>query len=411
VHGRKCFFIEPHCGDNFFGRESFYGYKDDDVRFAFFSKAALEFILQSGKRPDVIHCHDWQTGLVPVLLFEQYQQMGLANQRACYTIHNFRHQGWAGERILWATRLGQPERYFHDDRLGDPQPGALNVMKGGIVYANFVTSVSPHHAHEVRSTEQGFGLSDVLGIHQVKFGGVLNGVDYGQWNPEIDHHIPAPYGVDTIDRKYENKDALRDRFLLRKTYAPIVAFVGRLDEQKGMHLVHHALFYALSRGAQFVLLGDAGHDRRIGSHFWHLKNYLNDHPDCHLEISYTDELGHLVFAGSDLLVVPSLFEPCGLVPLIALRYGTVPVVRGVGGMVNTIRDRDHAWAPEWDRNGYVFYEADNQGIESALERALGLWYSHPDQFRYLQCNGMRCDYSWAGPGRDYLNIYDHIRHK
>jgi starch synthase len=414
AQGRKCFFIEPHSGENaenFFGRDLFYGYADDAERFAFFSKAALEFLLRSGKRPDVIHCHDWQTGLVPVLLYEQYQQV-MPFQRVCYTIHNFRHQGVADTRVLWATQLGRPEYFLDAARLGDDTHyQAVNLMKGGVVYSNFVTTVSPAHAGEARYGDGGFGLGRALWVHHGKFGGVLNGVDYEVWNPEIDPLIPARYSCRDIDRKYRNKDALRERFLLRKTWSPVVAYVGRLDEQKGMHLVHHALFYTLAHGGQFVLLGDANHHNGISSHFWQLKGHLNDNPDCHLEIGYREELAHLVYAGADLLVVPSLFEPCGLAPLTAMRYGTVPVVRAVGGMTDTVFDRDYSARPPAERNGYVFHQTDNGAVESALRRALGLWFSHPAEFRQLMANSMRADYSWARPGQDYLNIYHHIRHK
>ena len=296
-------------------------------------------------RPDVIHCHDWQTGLVPVLLYEQYREV-LPYQRVCYTIHNFAHQGISGPQVLAGPQLGQPDYFLDRDRLGDDTyHQAANLMKGGVVYSNFVSTVSPNHAGEARHGDGGFGLGQSLNVHHVKFGGVLNGVDYDVWNPEIDPFIPARYSIGTLDRKYDNKERLRDRFLLRKTWSPIVAYVGRLDQQKGMHLVHHALFYALASGAQFVLLGDAFHHNGIGSHFWHLKNHLNDNPDCHLEIGYSEELAHLIYAGADLLVVPSMFEPCGLAPMIAMRYGTIPVVRAVGGMVDTVFDRDHSRPP------------------------------------------------------------------
>jgi len=411
AHGRKCFFIEPHATANFFGRGRLYGFADDAERFAFFSKAALEFLLHSGKRPDVIHCHDWQTGLVPVLLYEQYRD-AMPDQRVCYTIHNFRHQGVSGPQPLLGAQLGRLEHFLHADRLGDDTSfRAVNLMKGGVVYSNFVTTVSPNHAGEARHGDSGFGLGSTLGVHHGKFGGVLNGVDYDVWNPEIDPFLPARYSAWDVHRKYQNKEALRERFWLRKNWGPVVAYVGRLDEQKGMHLVHHALFYALAHGAQFVLLGDALHHNGISSDFWHLKHCLNDNPDCHLEIGYREDLAHLVYAGADLLVVPSQFEPCGLAPITAMRYGTVPVVRAVGGMVDTVFDRDYSARPPDERNGYVFHQSDNLAIESALRRALGLWFSYPGEFRQLMVNAMRADYSWARPGQDYLNIYEHIRHK
>jgi len=412
VHGRRCLFIEPHSGDRFFERGAFYGFNDDAMRFAFFSKAAMEFLLRSGKRPDVIHCHDWQTGLVPVLLFEIYQHLGMGGQRVCYTIHNFKHQGITGEQILEATGLGRPDYYFSHDRLGDPtHRGAINLMKGGIVYANHVTTVSPHHAWEARYTDQGHGLGGTLGTHGYKFSGVLNGVDYDVWNPETDRFIPAHYDVWHPEGKYHNKDALRDRLWMEKSYKPLIAYVGRLDAQKGVHLIQHAVFYALENNAQFVLLGSSP-DGDLNNHFNNLKNHLNNSPDCHLEIGFNEQLAHLIYAGADMMVVPSMFEPCGLAQLVAMRYGAVPIVRAVGGLVDTVFDRDHADdKPIEERNGYVFENADFGGLESAMHRAIGLWHGFPQDFRRLMTNGMAYDYSWAGPGNHYLGIYDHIGNK
>lgn len=411
VNGRKCFFIEPHSRDNFFHRPSAYGYADDAMRYAFFSKAALEYMLKSNKRPDIIHCHDWQTGLVPVLLFEVYKYHGMENQRVCLTVHNFGHQGITDAEVLWATGLRRPEYYFHPDRLQDnTRASSLNLLKGGIVYSNFVTTVSPHHAWEVRHTDQGLGLGRTLWIHQGKFGGITNGLDYDVWNPEIDNLIACHYSMHSIESKYENKRALRNRFWLRDGYKPIVAYVGRLDAQKGVHLVRHALFYSLWNGAQFILLGPSP-DGSINGYFWHLKRYLNDCPDCHLELNFDAESAHLVYAGADMLVMPSNYEPCGLVQMIALKYGTVPIVRAVGGLCDTVRDRDYAQAPYHDRNGYVFNQPDYSGIESAMHRAFGLWWAYPQEFRSLMVNGMRCENSWNHAGQDYLNIYEYIRHK
>jgi starch synthase len=411
VHGRKCYFIEPHSRDNFFSRGSVYGSDDDVLRYAFFCRAAMEFLLQADKRPEVIHCHDWQTALVPVLLYEIYQQAGMEHQRVCLTIHNFRHQGICGEEVLWATGLLRPEYFFDYDRLRDNfNPAALNLLKGGIVYANFVATVSPQHAWEVRYTEQGWGLGHTLYLHQSKFGGILNGVDYDLWNPEADRYIESNYSLDALEHKYDNKHALRQRLRLRDEFKPIVAYVGRLDEQKGVHLIHHAAHYALAQGAQFVLIGSST-SPGINEEFGRLKMHLNDHPGCHLELGYDPELAHLIYAGSDLVVMPSLYEPCGLNQLIAARYATVPIVRAVGGLCDTVFDHDHAGRPRHERNGYVFHQLDEAALESAMARAIGLWHAYPRRFRQLMENGMRTDYSWAPAGRHYLNVYDHIRHK
>jgi starch synthase len=410
VNGRKCFFIEPHSEDRFFDRGHIYGSDDDPRRFAFFSKAALEFMYKSGKRPEVIHCHDWQTALVPVLLYEIYQGAGMDGQRVCFTVHNFAHQGVTDEAILWATGLGQPERFFAYERLRHNfNPWALNLLKGGIVYSNFVNTVSPGHALEVLNVES-YGLGHTLEVHRHKFGGVLNGVDYEMWNPEIDPWIAQTYGAHTVEDKYINKRALRERFMLDRHYKPVVTYIGRLDGQKGVHLIHHAIFYALAQGAQFVLLGSSP-DSSVNGHFWHLKRHLNDHPDVHLELEFNPELAHLVYAGSDLLVMPSMFEPCGLTQQVAQKYGTVPIVRGCGGLRDTVIDRDYAQQPVEQRNGYVFQHADHHGLESAMARAIRLWQRQPRQFRDLMLNGMRSDRSWSRPGEDYLNIYDQIRHR
>jgi starch synthase len=409
VYGRSCYFVEPH-GNDFFIRGACYGFLDDHLRFAFFSKAALEFLLASGKRPDVIHTHDWQTAIMPVLLYEIYRYQGMETQRLCHTIHNFKHQGIVGDNLLEATKLDRPGYYHHDDRMQDDfNPSALNLTKGAINYANFVTTVSPRHSWEVCFTDQGHGLGNVLQRHQVKFGGVLNGLDYDMWNPQADPLIPHHYSAADFDPKYGNKQALRGRLLLRDEYKPIVSYVGRLDAQKGVHLIRHTLYYCLEHGTQFVLLGSSS-EAGINEEFWQLKRQLNDNPDCHLELGFDEELSHLIFAGSDMVVVPSLFEPCGLTQMIAMRYGSVPVVRAVGGLADTVFDRDYSDKPPAERNGYVFNEADYPALESALYRAIGLWYSFPGEFQQLAIQGMGCDYSWNHPGQDYVRIYEHIRH-
>ena len=411
VHGRKCFFIEPHSRDNFFNRGVYYGQNDDVMRFAFFCRAALEFMLKTNKHPEVIHCHDWQTALVPVLLYEMYQHLGMRHSRVCFTVHNFRHQGVTGGQVLQATGLNRPEHFFHYDRMRDNKnPQVLNLMKAGIVYSNFTTTVSPRHAWEAKDSGQGDGLEPTLHTHHYKFGGVLNGLDYDQFNPESDPHIPAHFSVQTIEKKYDNKRALRQRFWLADNEKPIIAFIGRLDQQKGLELVRHSIFYAINHRAQFVLLGNSP-ERGINDHFLGLKHHLNNNPDCHLEIGYHEELAHLIYAGADMMVVPSRYEPCGLTQLISLRYGTVPIVRSVGGLADTVFDKDYSNRPLHERNGYVFSHGDNPGVESALHRAIACYYEFPEHWRQLMINGMKSDYSWNDPGQHYLNIYDFIRDK
>ncbi|TVP65062.1 MAG: glycogen synthase GlgA [Leptolyngbya sp. LCM1.Bin17] len=412
VHGRLCFFIQPKSWEMFFDRGCYYGCDDDAMRFAFFSKAAMEFLLRSNKRPDVIHCHDWQTGLIPVMLFEIYKYNGMEFQRTLYTIHNFKHQGFGGSEILEATGLNRPEYYFQHDRLRDNfNPFAINFMKGGITYANHVNTVSPNHALEAQYGDHGFGLGHTLHVNQHKFSGILNGIDYDVWSPETDRYIPHHYSLTTFEDKALNKKELRDRLLLDQTDKPLVVFIGRLDDQKGVHLVHHAIYHTLAKGGQFVLLGSAT-EKGINDWFWHEKLFLNENPDVHLELGFNEELAHLIYAGADMMVVPSNFEPCGLTQMISLRYGTVPIVRGVGGLVNTVFDWDYdTYHEPEERNGFVFFQSDHVALESAMNRAFDVWQNNPNVFRQLAQQGMQYDFSWNHPGAAYVDMYEYIRHK
>jgi len=410
VEGVKCFFIEPHFFKNFFNRGLIYGHQDDVDRFAFFSKAALEFMLKTGKHPDIIHAHDWQTGLVPVMLFETYKGFGMTHPRVCYTIHNIHHQGVTGEFVLRQVGLN-PAHFLTMERMLDPRhPNAVNIMKGGMVYANFITTVSPTYMNEIMWTHLGHGLQGVLQYYKWKCGGVLNGIDYAEWNPEVDRFIPHKFSPASLDGKYRNKEALRNRFWLRQDFKPLVAVVSRLDQQKGVGLIKHGIFFALANNCQFVLLGTSP-EAGISADFWNLKRHLNDNPDVHLELSYDDYLAHLIFAGADMTLIPSAFEPCGLTQLIAMKYGTVPVVRNTGGLADTVFDANHAHRAYHDRNGYVFNDLNNEGLESAMRRAIGMWFHYPQYWRELMLNGMRHDHSWNHPAQDYLNIYEHIREK
>jgi starch synthase len=408
VDGLKCFFIEPHSEHHFFERGALYGQQDDPERFAFFSHAALEFMLKSNKHPDIIHCHDWQTALVPVLLYEVYAGLGMNHSRVCYTLHNVGHQGITGPQVLRQVGL-DANALMNPTRLLDPsRPGAVNLMKGGIVFANFITTVSPTYANEIRYSSLGEGLQDTLRTHEKKVGGVLNGIDYSMWNPEIDRYIPHHYNAATLQDKIKNKAVLRRRLLLRDNFRPIIAVVSRLDRQKGVHLIEHAIFRALAQNCQFVLLGTPSEDA-IAKQFWDLKHRLNDNPDCHLELSYDEELSHLVYAGADMLLIPSIYEPCGLTQMIAMKYGTVPIVRATGGLADTVFDANHSDKDFSQRTGYVFQNADGPGLDSAMQRAIGLWYQYPEYFRQLRMNGMAQDYSWHHPAEHYLNIYNYIK--
>jgi len=408
VAGVDCLFIDPRSSHAFFERGRIYGEGDDDARFALFCRAVMEFLHQSGRRPDILHCHDWQTGLIPVLLYEHYQDLGMLGTRAVYTLHNLGHQGWVGEAVLRQVGLS-PTRLITPDRLQDSgNPQGVNLMKGGIVFSNFVTTVSPRYAWEVQGTEQGMGLQGLLSHYDDKFAGVLNGIDTAVWNPLHDRHLAQPYGPESLADKEIDKAALRRRLGLQDSARPILCVVSRLDRQKGVDLIRHGIDHALGQGCQVVLLGSAP-EPEVAETFRRIQERLAASPDAHLELAYDEELSHEIYGGADLILIPSVYEPCGLTQLIAMKYGVVPIVRRVGGLADTVFDANYSDRPFGERNGYTFDELTQTAQDHAMDRAVGLWYQYPEYFRQLRLNGMRADHSWAAPAGRYLDIYHHLR--
>jgi len=406
--GLTCWFIDPHSPREFFSRGRIYGEPDDPERFALFARAALEFLYKSGRHPDIIHCHDWHCGLVPVLLEEVYRPQGMTRPRVCYTLHNLGYQGRTEEQVLRQAGL-DPAALMTPERLQDPgDPQTVNLMQGGIVYADYVTTVSPRYAWEAQNGDQGMGLQPTLQRHADKFGGVLNGIDYEVWNPQTDPHIVQGYCAETLQRKARDKAALRGRLGLEEAARPIVAVVSRLERQKGPELMRHAAHFCLANQAQFVLLGSS-QDPEINAGFLELKQQLEGDPHCHLELAHDEALAHQIYAGSDLILVPSRYEPCGLTQLIGMRYGTVPVVRGVGGLADTVFDANYSDVDFLQCNGYRFDGYSAEAMEHALIRAIRLWHQHPDYFRQLRINGMTRDHSWNLPGGRYLDIFESVR--
>jgi len=399
--------VEPRSEHRFFDREDLYGYRDDGPRFAWFARAALELIRATGRHPDILHCHDWQTGLVPVLLYEEFEANGLRGSRACFTLHNVHHQGVVGVDVLRQVRL-DPGRLMTPDRLlHHAGGGGVNQLQGGIVFSNTVTTVSRTYAEEIRRTELGCGLQRLLERYAHKLEGVLNGVDDAVWNPMTDSYIEKQYDIETIAHKADNKKALRKRLSLADVSKPIVAVISRLDRQKGCQLMKHALYTSLRRGAQFVLLGRAP-DPAIDEEFQAIKREFSGNPDCHFELTFDDELAHWIYAAADLILVPSHYEPCGLTQMIGMKYGTVPVVRRTGGLAETVFDANFSDRGFDEVNGYTFADEDGQAVDSALVRAIGLWYQHPEYFRKLQQNGMRYDSTWRARADRYLELYRSI---
>jgi starch synthase len=402
--GLNCRFLAPQSAQAWFERGCIYGQPDDALRFASYCRAALEYLAQSGRWPEILHCNDWQTGLIPVLLYEDYAARGANQTRVCYSLHNLGHQGWVAPELLQALDL-DAERLMTPDRLRESPEGArANLMKGGIVFSNVVTTVSPRYAWEVLRTEQGRGLQETLATKAERFVGVLNGIDTDSWNPRQDPHIAAPFDAEDPAGKAVNCAALRQRLGLPPADKPVLAMVSRLDRQKGVALMQHALGYSLSLGAQVVLLGSAMEDR-IQQDFEQLRDRLAGQADVHLELGYDETLAHQIYAGADLILVPSLYEPCGLTQLIAMRYGAVPIVRRVGGLADTVFDANFCDRPTAERNGFVFDDTTPDALEFALERAIGLWFQHPEQFRALSLNGMRTDVSWYDSAQRYWHMY------
>lgn len=414
VENLKVYFIEPHHHRYFFNRGCFYGCDDDIERFLYFSRTAVEFIYKRPLNPDIIHLHDWETAVIAPLLANMYRQIGLTKPRTVLTIHNMEYQGQCAPSDLGFIGL-DPSYYHHSDRMQDSRYSHLvNLLKGGIVYADFVTTVSPNYAKEVLTPEGGRGLESVLNLYSSKFKGVLNGLDYSYWNPEIDRFLPAHFSgrecpsnkkdKNTFDKKGFIKRLLREKLNLAEEHRPIVGCISRLVPQKGIEFIKHTIDHIIDKKGQFVLLGSSPIPS-ISHEFHELKQRYMDSEYVSLNLQHQEELAHMIYAGSDMFIVPSLFEPCGLTQMIALKYGAVPITRQTGGLADTIFDIDHSTVPFESRNGYTFEKADIPSFDAVLTRAIDCWFNDPEKWRSLVFNGMNIDFSWNKPADRYLEIY------
>jgi len=414
VENLKVYFIEPQHYRYFFNRGCFYGCEDDIERFLYFSRAALEFMLKTQMQPDIIHTHDWHTAAVAPLYYELYKTPEFSKPRIIHTIHNIEYQGECAPADLDAIGLNGAE-LLKPDKLQDNYALAnINLLKGAIVYSDRFTTVSPNYAKEITTPLGGRGLDATILKYANKFSGILNGIDYSYWNPEIDRYLPVHYSSrelpankkdrNTLDKKGFIKRLLRERLDLAEEHCPIIGCVCRLVPQKGTDLIKHALTYALKHGGQFILLGSSPYPE-INAEFHALKQQYIDNPHVHLILHYQEEFSHLIYAASDLFIVPSLFEPCGLTQMIALKYGAIPVVRNTGGLADTIFDVDYS---EKGGNGYTFDFPDTIGLESALSRAFDCWFHDPDKWRKLMVSGMDIDFSWNEPSNQYIKLYQEV---
>ncbi|MEW6267911.1 MAG: glycogen synthase GlgA [Thermodesulfobacteriota bacterium] len=398
-------------GDRYFDRPYLYGeptgdYADNARRFAYFCRAALAAIDALALAPDVIHCHDWQTSLVPVFLragiadgdpaADAARRLGSA--AVVLTLHNLGYQGVFPAADFAAT--GLPRRLF--DVEGIEFHGRVNLLKGGIRFADHVTTVSPGYAREIRAAEQGAGLEGVLLERAGELTGILNGIDYDVWNPATDPHLVASYSVDDLHGKRRCKaDLIVECELEGGLEAPIVAMVSRLAAQKGFDILLPSLPRMLEGGLRVVALG-SGEPRITAA----LRDVVTRFPGrIAFRETFDEALAHKIQAGADMLLMPSRYEPCGLNQMMALRYGTVPIVRATGGLVDTVLDM--AAAPQ-QATGFWFEEYSSEALEDAVTRAVVTYRQSQEAWRALMLRGMRKDFSWTHSAARYAHLYRRV---
>lgn len=388
----EAWFVEH---EDFYGAREIYPARDDaGERAAFYGRAALDACLTTSWIPDVIHCHDWTAGLVPVLLNTTLKQTALGGAKTAISIHNLQHQGLHPRRIM--AYLGLPEFLWSPQEL--ECLGGVNFLKGGILHAGKVITVSPTYAREILTPAFGYGLDDVVRRRAGALRGILNGVDRDEWNPADDKHIAAAFSAKQPAGKAECKAALlRELGLATDRSVPLVGVVSRLWEQKGLDLAVGVLPKFLREGRlQFVLLGSG--DAWLENEF---RRLAADFPNlCAVRIGYDNGLSHRIEAGADFFLMPSRFEPCGLNQMYSMAYGTLPIVRATGGLADTVS----GWDGKKQGTGIVFEHADQGGIEWALHRALDL-YAQPSAYQALQKKAMGAEFSWAKSAEAHLECY------
>jgi starch synthase len=375
-------------------------YPDNAERFTFFSRAVLEVIPAIGFVPDVVHANDWQTGLVPVYLSEEYRSRpGLASVRSLFTVHNIAYQGMFPADVM--TLTGLPGWLFNPAQL--EFHNHLNFLKAGIVFADAVNTVSPTYAREIQTAEYGCGLEGVLIENRRKLSGIVNGVDYGTWDPATDPYLPARYDIDTVfERKPLNKAELQRRFGLPvDPDRPVLGMVARLVSQKGVDLVLGAAPGFLDLGCQLVFLGE-------GDLEYHneLNQFREKHPtQVGVHLGFSEPLAHLVEAGSDLFLMPSRYEPSGLNQLYSLRYGTPPVVRATGGLADTLVGATEETLAAGTATGFSFRDYTAHALFETVRWSLRLLRDQPAEFRAVVRTAMRQDWSWDRSAADYEALY------
>lgn len=386
----KVYFVE---NDKYFNRDGLYGNKDGDHkdnldRFAYYCRRSLSLLKEINFKPDIIHCHDWQSSLIPVYLKTIYaNDQFYKKTRTILTIHNIAYQGVFPKDEF--QKLGLDWNLF--DIEGLEFYGQVNILKGGIVFADLINTVSPTYAKEIETKEFGFGLEGVLDKRRGSVFGILNGLDYDIWNPQTDKFITKNFSVLNPDGKAKNKEALQAFCKLpRSKNLPLFGIVSRLAEQKGFDILAEGIDEICKMGIQIVILG-------TGDIKYHqlLERIVKKYPKViSLNLKFDDPLAHKIYAGSDIFLMPSKYEPCGLGQLIALRYGTIPLVFKTGGLADTVNSS----------NGFVFNSYSKVSLIKAIRKAKAI-YSDGKEWAALMSRAMKCNFSWAESAKKYLELY------
>ena len=375
----------------YFKRDTFYGHYDDAERFAFFSRAVLEIIPHIDFVPDVIHCNDWQTAMIPVYKDRFYNTGIYQNIKTVFTIHNIQYQGKYGYGVLGDV-LGLGDDAAHLVEYG----GCVNLMKGAIETADRVTTVSRTYAEEILTPWFSHGLDEILKLRQFKLSGIVNGIDTEVYNPETDPLIYKSFSATDFSGKAVNKAELQKEMgLPQKADVPVIGIVSHLVGHKGFDLVKAVFEDMLKADVQFAILGSG--EWEFETFFYNMKEKYPE--KVGLKLGFVPQLAHRIYAGADIFLMPSKSEPCGLAQMVALRYGTIPIVRETGGLKDTIQD-----SGDGKGNGFTFATYNAHDMLEAVWRALA-GYSDPEGWNTLALRAMECDNTWKRSAGEYLKIY------
>ena len=383
----------------YFSRAKLYGESDDVERFAFFSRAVLELAKALGEQFDIIHLNDWMTGLVAAYLKTVYaSDPAFTATKVLFTIHNIAFHGLFSPTDL--PRFGLPDWIYRPEG-GIEFYNLVSALKAGLVFSDAISTVSPRYAAEIQTPEFGEKFDGLLRARQRDLHGILNGVDYDEWNPATDVYVAARYSTSDLSGKQECKrDLLRSFGLPEDLDRPLIGCISRLSDQKGFDLIVQIADRLLDRGVAFVLLGSG--EEVYERAFQALRESRRSQVGVYL--GFSNELAHKIEAGADMFLMPSRFEPCGLNQMYSLKYGTVPIVRAAGGLDDTIEDFDRVMLRG---NGFKFYEYSSERLLEKIDEALFV-YSERDLWRVLMQNGMRADCSWSASARHYVELYQSL---